>query len=85
MLDTRIRFAYFSVMNLTSKLSDLGVTIFALMTQLANKHGAINPSQSFPDFDTHPELISMVEKYIRTGHNQKDETLLKAADELCRV
>jgi methionine aminotransferase len=40
------------------------------MTQLANKHGAINLSQGFPDFDTHPELISLVEKYMRAGHNQ---------------
>ena len=70
MLDTRMRFAYFPEMNLTSKLPELGVTIFAVMTQLANKHGAINLSQGFPDFDTHPELISLVEKYMRAGHNQ---------------
>ena len=65
-----MRFAYFPEMNLTSKLPELGVTIFAVMTQLANKHGAINLSQGFPDFDTHPELISLVEKYMRAGHNQ---------------
>ena len=70
MLDTRTRFAYFSMMNLVSKLPDLGVTIFAVMTQLANKHGAINLSQGFPDFDTHPELISLVEKFMRAGYNQ---------------
>ena len=70
MLDTRRRFAYFPVMNLRSKLPELGVTIFAVMTQLANKHGAINLSQGFPDFDTHPELISLVGKYMRAGLNQ---------------
>ncbi len=70
MLDTRTRFAYFSMMNLKSKLPELGVTIFAVMTQLAEKHGAINLSQGFPDFDTHPELISLVKKYMRVGHNQ---------------
>jgi methionine aminotransferase len=57
-------------MKLRSKLPELGVTIFAVMTQLANRHGAINLSQGFPDFDTHPELISLVEKYMRAGHNQ---------------
>ena len=58
------------MMQITSKLPDLGVTIFAVMTQLANQHGAINLSQGFPDFDTHPELISLVEKHMRAGHNQ---------------
>ena len=57
-------------MNFKSKLPDLQLTIFAVMTQLAIKHGAINLSQGFPDFDTYPELISLVEKYMREGHNQ---------------
>ena len=53
-----------------SKLPDLEVTIFTIMTQLAIDHGAINLSQGFPDFDAHPELISLVEKHMRQGHNQ---------------
>ena len=57
-------------MKFQSKLPDLEVTIFAVMTQLAIEHGAINLSQGFPDFDTYPELISLVEKYMREGHNQ---------------
>ncbi|MGD8990560.1 MAG: methionine aminotransferase [Desulfobacterales bacterium] len=57
-------------MKLQSKLPDLKLTIFSVMTQLAIKHGAINLSQGFPDFDTYPELISLVEKYMRKGHNQ---------------
>jgi methionine aminotransferase len=57
-------------MKLSSKLPQLEVTIFAVMTQFANKHGAINLSQGFPDFDTHPDLISLVGKYMRAGHNQ---------------
>jgi methionine aminotransferase len=40
------------------------------MTQLAIEHGAINLSQGFPDFATYPELISLVEKHMREGHNQ---------------
>ena len=57
-------------MKFKSKLPDLGLTIFSVMSQLAIEHGAINLSQGFPDFDTYPELISLVEKYMREGHNQ---------------
>ncbi|MGD9055245.1 MAG: aminotransferase class I/II-fold pyridoxal phosphate-dependent enzyme, partial [Desulfobacterales bacterium] len=57
-------------MHFQSKLPDLELTIFAVMTQWAIKHNAINLSQGFPDFDTYPELISLVEKYMREGHNQ---------------
>ena len=57
-------------MNFQSKLPNLELTIFAVMTQLAIKHEAINLSQGFPDFDTYPELISLVQKYMREGHNQ---------------
>jgi methionine aminotransferase len=58
------------MMNFKSKLPDLEITIFSVMTQLAIEHGAINLSQGFPDFDTYPELISLVEKYMSQGHNQ---------------
>ena len=58
------------MMKIQSKLPSLELTIFAAMTQLAIKHKAINLSQGFPDFDTYPELISLVEKYLRQGHNQ---------------
>ena len=57
-------------MHFQSKLPDLELTIFTVMTQLAQQHGAINLSQGFPDFATYPELISLVEKYMREGHNQ---------------
>jgi methionine aminotransferase len=57
-------------MKFQSKLPDLELTIFAVMTQLAVEHGAINLSQGFPDFDTYPELISLVDTYMREGHNQ---------------
>jgi methionine aminotransferase len=57
-------------MQITSKLPDVGVTIFSVMTKLANDHGAFNLSQGFPDFDVHPDLIALVEKYMRSGHNQ---------------
>jgi N-succinyldiaminopimelate aminotransferase len=36
---------------LASRLSGFGTTIFTEMTRLAIRHGAINLSQGFPDFD----------------------------------
>jgi methionine transaminase len=53
-----------------SKLPSTGVSIFAVMTRLANEHGAINLSQGFPDFDCSPELVDTVARYMREGHNQ---------------
>ena len=53
-----------------SKLPAGGVSIFAVMTRLANEVGAINLSQGFPDFDTSPELIESVARFMREGHNQ---------------
>lgn len=57
-------------MSLTSKLPDVGITIFTQMTKLASESGAINLSQGFPDFDAHPQLIDLVEDYMRAGMNQ---------------
>ncbi len=53
-----------------SKLPDVGVTIFTVMSQLAAEHGAINLSQGFPDFDVNPTLIDRVVHYMRQGCNQ---------------
>ena len=52
------------------KLSSGEVSIFAVMTRLANEHGAINLSQGFPDYSCAPELIESVSRYMREGHNQ---------------
>jgi len=59
-----------SVHTLRPKLPAGGVSIFAVMTRLANEVGAINLSQGFPDFDTSPELIDSVARYMREGYNQ---------------
>ncbi len=53
-----------------SKLPSVGTTIFTVMSQLAQEHGAINLSQGFPDFATPPELVDLVDKYMRAGNNQ---------------
>ncbi len=53
-----------------SKLPQTGTTIFTKMSALAAEVGAINLSQGFPDFDTSPELIHLVDKAMKAGHNQ---------------
>jgi methionine aminotransferase len=59
-----------STITVSSKLPDVGVSIFAVMTRLANEHGAINLSQGFPDFDCDPALVDAVTRAMRAGHNQ---------------
>jgi methionine transaminase len=55
---------------ITSKLPEVGTTIFTEMSVLATKHGAINLGQGFPDFMMSEELISLVDEAMRKGHNQ---------------
>ncbi|MGD9189459.1 MAG: methionine aminotransferase [Desulfobacteraceae bacterium] len=57
-------------MTIQSKLPDVGITIFTVMSSLAARHEAINLSQGFPDFDAHPELIDLVSGFMRQGLNQ---------------
>ena len=57
-------------MKIKSKQPDLGITIFATMTRLANEENAINLSQGFPDFSCHPDLIKLVNQHMQAGHNQ---------------
>jgi methionine aminotransferase len=54
----------------SSKLPDVGVTIFTVMSRLALERSAINLSQGFPDFDCDPALIDLVSAAMRSGHNQ---------------
>ena len=54
----------------TSKLPAVQTSIFSVMTKLAQEHKAINLSQGFPGFDCAPELIALVEKYMRKSLNQ---------------
>ncbi|WP_353182757.1 methionine aminotransferase [Parapedobacter lycopersici] len=52
------------------KLPAVGISIFSRMSALAQRYGAINLSQGFPDFDCSPKLIGLVENYMRKGYNQ---------------
>jgi methionine aminotransferase len=53
-----------------SKLPQTGTTIFTVMSTLASDLGAINLSQGFPDYNCSPELIELVNKAMKEGHNQ---------------
>lgn len=53
-----------------SRLPDIGVTIFDIMTKMANDHGALNLSQGFPDFDVDPKLVNLVHDQMMKGYNQ---------------
>ena len=55
---------------LTSRLPQVGTTIFSVMSALASEHGALNLSQGFPDFDAPAELLSLLDQHARAGHNQ---------------
>ncbi|TVR42067.1 MAG: aminotransferase class I/II-fold pyridoxal phosphate-dependent enzyme [Bacteroidia bacterium] len=56
--------------SISSKLPSTGTSIFAVMTQMAKEHDALNLSQGFPDFEVSPVLIELVAKHMRAGHNQ---------------
>ncbi|GAA4864712.1 pyridoxal phosphate-dependent aminotransferase [Luteimonas vadosa] len=55
---------------LQTKLPKVGTTIFAVMSQLASEHGAVNLGQGFPDFAPPSRLLDAVERALRSGHNQ---------------
>ncbi len=55
---------------ITSRLPQVGTTIFTVMSQLAQETGAVNLGQGFPDFDCDPALVDHVSSAMREGLNQ---------------
>ncbi|MGZ0220053.1 MAG: pyridoxal phosphate-dependent aminotransferase [Acidimicrobiales bacterium] len=55
---------------LTDRLQGFGTTIFAQMSALAVKTGAVNLGQGFPDTDGPIEVSEAAIQAIRDGHNQ---------------
>lgn len=53
-----------------SKLPGTGTTIFTVMSRLAERHGAVNLSQGFPDFDPPARLIELVTSHLTDHRNQ---------------
>ncbi|MGM3172832.1 methionine aminotransferase [Dickeya lacustris] len=55
---------------LSSKLPDVGTTIFTVIGQLSSEHQAINLSQGAPSFPCSEHLIAGVTRAMHDGHNQ---------------
>jgi methionine transaminase len=55
---------------LTSRLPNVGTTIFTVMSTLAAEVGAVNLGQGFPDFNCDPALVDAVTHAMQAGHNQ---------------
>lgn len=56
--------------HILSKLPNVGITIFTVMSKLGSDSGAINLSQGFPSFDCSPELTDLIHHYMKRGYNQ---------------
>lgn len=56
--------------SLSSKLPDVGTTIFTVMSRMATEYGAINLAQGFPDFPCSPKLVELVSQAMQAGYNQ---------------
>jgi len=54
----------------TSKLPDVGTTIFTVMSRRAAELGAVNLGQGFPDYPIDPLLTELVGAAMRSGFNQ---------------
>jgi methionine transaminase len=54
----------------TSKLPDVGTTIFTVMSRRAVEEGALNIGQGFPDYPIDPRLAASLATVIGEGHNQ---------------
>ena len=54
----------------TSKLPNVGTTIFTVMSNRARELGAINLAQGFPDYDVPAKLKDLVAYHVAAGRNQ---------------
>lgn len=57
-------------MNLSSKLPNVGTTIFTTMSNLSREHNALNLSQGFPNFAIDDKLAKLVKKAMNGVYNQ---------------
>jgi len=57
-------------MRFSSKLPDVGTTIFTVMSRRALEEGALNIGQGFPDYPIDPRLAESLTAVIAEGRNQ---------------
>ncbi|MEV6366893.1 pyridoxal phosphate-dependent aminotransferase [Micromonospora musae] len=55
---------------LVARMRPFGTTIFAEMSALAVRTGAVNLGQGFPDTDGPPEMLAAAAEALRSGQNQ---------------
>ncbi len=58
------------MIDIHSKLPAQGVTIFSIMTAMAQRLNALNLSQGFPDFPAPPDLLQALSQATLDGFNQ---------------
>ncbi len=58
-----------NVSNQFTKVPKQGKTIFNIMAELALQYQAIDLSKGYPEFNPDPQLIDLVYKYMKNGHN----------------
>jgi methionine aminotransferase len=58
------------VQQITSKLPNVGTTIFTIMSGLAAKLNAVNLGQGYPDYSMSPELVALVNEAMKKDYNQ---------------
>lgn len=58
------------MLQIESKLPAQGVTIFSVMSAMAQRLNALNLSQGFPDFPAPPALLEALAKAAQDGFNQ---------------
>ena len=60
----------FLILNIQSRLPEIGTSIFSVMSKMALENKAINLSQGFPDFPVSEKLIDLIHQKMKEGHNQ---------------
>ena len=58
------------MIDIHSKFPAQGVTIFSIMTAMAQRLNALNLSQGFPDFPAPPDLLQALSQATLEGYNQ---------------
>jgi methionine transaminase len=72
-------------MHFTSKLPDVGTTIFTIMSRRAVDEGALNIGQGFPDYPIDPRLSDSLLEVIGEGRNQYApmEGVVELREQIC--
>lgn len=75
------------MLQIESKLPAQGVTIFSVMSAMAQRLNALNLSQGFPDFAAPPALLDALAKAAQDGFNQytPGDGLLNLREQLAKT